>query len=79
MQRKLARAEKGSNNYKAIKDKVARLHKRINCRRDDFLHKLSRTYINNFDLICVEDLDVKGLKEKGHNSGMHRSIHDASW
>ena len=36
-------------------------------------------YVNNFDIICVEDLDVKGLKEKGHNNGMHRSIHDASW
>ena len=79
LQRKLARAAKGSNNRKTIKDKIAKLHKRINCQRDDFLHKLSRTYINNFDIICVEDLDVKGLKERGHNSGMHRSIHDASW
>ena len=79
LQGKLARAVKGSNNYKAIKDKIAKLHKRINCQRDDFLHKLSRMYVNNFDIICVEDLDVKGLKEKGHNNGMHRSIHDASW
>ena len=79
LQRKIARAVKGSNNRKAIKDKIAKLHKRINCQRDDFLHKLSRTYVNNFDIICVEDLDVKGLKEKGHNNGMHRSIHDASW
>ena len=79
MQRKLARAKKGSNNRRTIKDKVAELHKRINCQRDDFLHKLSRMYVNNFDIICVEDLDVKGLKEKGHNNGMHRSIHDASW
>jgi len=79
LQRKLARAVRGSNNYKSLKDKIAKLHKRINCQRDDFLHKLSRMYVNNFDIICVEDLDVKGLKEKGHNIGMHRSIHDASW
>ena len=79
LQRKLARAVRGSNNYKAIKDKIAKLHKRINCQRDDFLHKLSRRYVNSFDIVCVEDLDVKGLKEKGHNNGMHRSIHDASW
>ena len=31
------------------------------------------------DTTCVEDLDVKGLIEKSHNNGMHRSIHDASW
>jgi putative transposase len=79
LQRKLARAEKGSNNRRSIKDKVSKLHKRINCQRDDFLHKLSRMYVNNFDIICVEDLDVKGLKEKGHSNGVHRSIHDASW
>ena len=65
LQRKLARAVKGSNNYKSIKDKIAKLHKRINCQRDDFLHKLSRMYVNRFDIICVEDLDVKGLNEKG--------------
>jgi putative transposase len=79
LQRKLARSEKGSNNRRAIKDKVATLHNRINHQRDDFLHKLSRMYVNNFDIICVEDLDVKGLKEKGRNTGMHRSIHDAPW
>jgi putative transposase len=79
LQRKLARAVKGSNNYNAIKDKLAKVHKRINCKRDDFLHKLSRMYVNSVDIICVEDLDVKGLKEKGHNNGLHRSIHDASW
>jgi putative transposase len=79
LQQRLARAENGSNNRRAIKDQAAKLHKRINCQRDDFLHKLSRTYINNFDVICVEDLDVKGLKEMGQNTGMHRSIYDASW
>ncbi len=79
LQRRLARAVRGSNNYRAIKDKIAKLHRRINCQRDDFLHKLSRMYVNNFDIICVEDLDVKGLIEKGHNNSMHRSIHDASW
>jgi len=79
LQRKLAGAVRGSNNYKALKDKIAKLHKRINFQRDDFLHKLSRMYVNSFDIICVEDLDVTDLKEKGHNNGMHRSIHDASW
>ena len=79
LQQSLARAVRGSNSCRSLKDKIAKLHKRINCQRDDFLHKLSRMYVNNFDIICVEDLDVKGLTEIGHNNGMHRSIHDASW
>ncbi|MDR9816835.1 MAG: zinc ribbon domain-containing protein [Candidatus Methanoculleus thermohydrogenotrophicum] len=28
--------------------------------------------------ICVEDLNIKGLKEEGNNKGLHRGIHDAS-
>lgn len=78
-QRRLARCEKGSNNRKEIKAKVSKTHKKTNNQRDDFLHKLSRSYVNNYDNICVEDLDVKGLKEKGHNKSKHRHIHDASW
>ena len=78
-QRKLARCKKGSNNRKEIKAKISKTHERINNQRDDFLHKVSRHYVNNYDNICIEDLDVKGLKEKGHNTWLHRSIHDAAW
>jgi putative transposase len=78
-QRKLARTESGSNNRQKIKEQIKKIHARVNHQRDDFLHKLSRIYVNNYDNICVEDLDVKGLKEKGRNQGMHRGIHDASW
>jgi len=78
-QRKLARAEKGSNNRQTIKEQIETIHAKVNHQRDDFLHKLSRLYVNDYDNICIEDLDVKRLKEKGHRKGMHRSIHDASW
>ena len=78
-QRRLSRAKKGSNNRRKLRDKLAKANERINNQRNDFLHKLSRTYVNNYDTICVEDLDVKGLKERGKNKGMHRNIHDASW
>ncbi len=78
-QRKLARCKKGSNNWKEIKEQIRDIHARVDHQRDGFLHKLSRSYINNYDSICVEDLDVKALKEKSRNKGMHRSIHDAAW
>jgi len=51
----------------------------INNQRSDFLHKLSRMYVNEYDIICVEDLDVKGLIEIGNSKGIRRNIHDASW
>jgi putative transposase len=78
-QRKLSRCQKGSNRRRKAREKLDKVHERINNQRSDFLHKLSRLYVNNHDNICVEDLDIKSLKEKGHNKGMHRNIHDASW
>ena len=79
IQRGLSRAQKGSNNRRKLRYKLDKAHERINNQRSDFLHKLSRMYVNKYDVICVEDLDIKGLKEKGCNKGTHRSIHDASW
>jgi putative transposase len=79
IQRRLSRAKKGSNNRQKLLDKLNKVHERINNQRIDFLHKLSRHYVNNYDVICVEDLDIKGLKERGQSIGMHRNIHDASW
>ncbi|WP_256713216.1 RNA-guided endonuclease TnpB family protein, partial [Methanoculleus chikugoensis] len=41
--------------------------------------KLSRRYVDTYATICVEDLNIKYLKENGNSPGLHRSIHDASW
>jgi putative transposase len=79
VQRRLSRAQKGPNYRQKLRDKLDNAHEQINNQRSGFLHKLSRTYANGHDIICVEDLDVKGLKEIGNSKGTHRNIHDASW
>ena len=78
-QKRISRCEKGSNNRRKLRDRLDRTHERINNQRSDFLHKLSRHYVTCHDIICIEDIDVKGLIEKGHNKAKHRNIHDASW
>ncbi|RLG37796.1 MAG: hypothetical protein DRN91_04445 [Candidatus Alkanophagales archaeon] len=45
-------------------------------KRDDFLHKLSRFYVDNYDLIAVEDLEIENMK-RNHN--LSTQISDASW
>ena len=75
----MSRKNKGSNNRKKARAKLSKLFDKVNNQRNDFLHKVSRYYVNTYGTICVEDLDVKGLKEKGYNKGMHRNIHDAAW
>jgi len=75
-QKKLARKKKGSRNRLRQIFKLARVHEKITNRRRDFLHKLSRYYIDNNDLIAVEDLAVKEIMESSYNA---KNKADSSW
>ena len=75
-QRHLSRKQKDSNGYEKQRLKVAKIHEKIvNCRNDN-LHKVSVDLIRRYDLICVEDLNVKGMVK---NHKLARHIQDASW
>ena len=58
-QRKLSRKKKGSKNRNKQRIKVAKLYEKIANQRKDFLHKLSSELINENQVICLEDLQVK--------------------
>ena len=62
-QRKLSRMVKGSANYCKQKQRVARLHERIRNQRKDWQHKKSRELVSVHDIICVEDIDYKGMAQ----------------
>ena len=53
---------RGSHNYEKQKIKVAKIHEKIANLRLDFLHKLSTTLADHYDIICVEDLNLSNLK-----------------
>ncbi|WP_080015966.1 transposase [Helicobacter pylori] len=55
--------------------KVARLHLACSNTRDDYLHKISNEITNQYDLIGVENLNVKGLMKTYHS----KSLANASW
>ena len=62
-QHKLSRMVKGSHNYNQQKIKVAKIHEKISNCRLDFLHKLSTMLADQYDIICVEGLNLAGLKK----------------
>ena len=75
-QRKLSKMVKGSNNRNKQRIKIARLHKKIQNQRNDYLHKLSRKIIDENQVIALEDLKVKDMEQ---NNKLARNISDASW
>jgi putative transposase len=59
--RRLARRKKGSHRREKARQLVARLHRKIQRQRLDFLHKLSTKLVRNYDLIAIENLNIQGL------------------
>lgn len=74
LQRQLAKKKKKSINRNKQRIMVARMHEKIvNC-RNDFLHKLSRYYVDNYDAVGIEDMPMTFK-----NDIFAKSKQDASW
>lgn len=61
LNQQLARRQKGGKNREKTKRKLARLHYRIQCLRDDALHKISYFVTERYGFIGLEDLNVRGM------------------
>ena len=73
LSKSLSRKQKGSKNREKVKTKLSRLHDKISCIRKDFTHKLTTQLVKSYDMICIENLNVKGMVK---NRKLARSIHD---
>lgn len=65
-----------SKNREKERIKVAKIHRKIVNQRKNFNHEVSRTLINNFDLISFEKLNIQNMVKNRH---LAKSISDASW
>lgn len=65
-----------SKRYLKQQIKVARIHEKIANSRSDYIHKITNEITNQYDVICIEDLNVKGMI-KNHKLSKH--IADVAW
>lgn len=90
-QRVLSRKRKGSGRWHRQRARVARLHARIADTRADFTHKLTTGLIREYQVVAIEDLNVRGMsasakgtaenpgKRVAQKAGLNRAIRDASF
>src|SRR5215210_1319050 len=75
VQKDLCRKKLGSRRREKAKRRVARVHRKVSNQRSDFLHKLTTDLTREYDCICLEDLNTKGLAK----TKLSRSVLDAAF
>ena len=76
LQRQLSHKVRGSKNYEKQKLMIAKLYEKITNQRNDFLHKLSRTLVREYDIITVETLDLDDMRKQTYYA---KQISDMSY
>lgn len=68
-QRKLRHKVPGSKNYRKQQKRIARVYRHISNQRKDYLHKLSTATAKQYAYVCVEDLNMRSMSNKGFWNG----------
>ncbi len=66
-----------SNNWVKQQKKVNKIYRKIAHQRYDQLQKCSTEIANQYDIVCIEDLDVKAMANKGFGNG--KATMDNGW
>lgn len=76
VQRALARKQKGGKNRAKTRIKLAKAHEKVANQRKDFAHKFANYYVEKYDHIIFENLNIRGMVR---NKYLAKSISDAAW
>ena len=75
-QRKLSKLNKGTKERSKQGKRVAKIHEHIKNQRKDFCHKEARKIVDQYQYICIEDLNIMKMVQK---SSLAKNILDVSW
>lgn len=76
LHKELSRKPKGSKNREKARLKLTKCYEKVTNQRRDFLHKLSKSLVEDYDIIVIEDLRIRNLLK---NHRLAKSISSASW
>lgn len=76
MQQHLSRKKKDSKRYQKQRIKLAKLQDKIVNKRQWFIHNITKALVKDFDVICVESLDVKSMQ--GSVKNINRTLAEVS-
>ena len=71
----MSKKKKEGNNRNKARIRLTRQYEKLVNVRNDFLHKLSRYYVDNYDAIGMEDMQITDMI----NNHLAKHILDASW
>ena len=76
LQRLYSKKIKGGKNQEKARLRLAVAHEKLCNKRKDNLHKITTKLIKENDVICIENLNVKGMAKNHH---LAKAIQDASF
>ena len=75
LNKQLSKKQKGSNNRNKVRIKLSKVHEKIKNQRQYYLHQITSKLVNENQIICIEDLNVKGMMQ---NHKLAKSIQELS-
>jgi len=73
LQKSVCRKEKNGKNYQKTMRKIQKLHTKIKHQRHDYLQKLSTELVSRYDVIVVEDINLRAM---GGCLSLVKNLHD---
>ena len=75
LNKQLSKKQKGSNNRNKLRIKLSKVHEKIKNQRQYYLHQITSKIVSENQIICIEDLNVKGMMQ---NHKLAKSIQELS-
>ncbi len=76
LDKRFSKKKRGSSNKSKARIKLARIDEKISNTRENYNWKVANYLVNNYDGICIEDLQIKNMMQNHH---LAKAITDVSW